>query len=81
MNIPVRLSAGLTESTGSSRLNITMGDESSVADLLAEVQARYPTIESKLAIAVPMVAGRHVSQSEPLVNGQEVALLLPVAGG
>lgn len=81
MNIHVRLSAGLAQAAGNSRLAVTLAEGATVADLLAHLQAEYPALSSKLVRAVPVVSGRHLGLSAPLSAGQEVALLLPVAGG
>ena len=81
MKVNVRFSAGLTPLTGNSRLTVTLSEEATVADLLHHLQAEYPTLEQKLDIVIPMISGRHAAHSERLSAGQEVALVLPVAGG
>ena len=81
MKVNVRLSAGFAQTTGTTRLIIDLADGSTIADLLVQLRANYPAIETKLQTAVPTVAGRHASASQLLSAGQEVALLLPVAGG
>jgi len=50
-----------------------------VADLVDNLRAQYPVALLDTAIAV--VGGEHVSNSAPLSDGQEIALLLPIAGG
>ena len=45
------------------------------------LRREYSEAAPLLDTAVPIIAGRHVTQSEPLVDGQEVAFLLPIAGG
>ena len=81
MNVNVRLSAGFVEITGTTRLAVDVTEGATVADLLGQLRASYPAMEAKLQAAVPTISGRHVSPAEPLNAGQEVALLLPVAGG
>lgn len=81
MNIHVRFSVGLAQLVGNPRLAVTLGEEATVADLLDHLRAQHPALAERLDIAIPMISGRHASQSDPLRAGQEVALLLPVAGG
>ena len=81
MNIRVRLSAGLAPVAGNSRLAVNLAEGATVADLVHQLRAEYPDLAQKLDTAIPMVSGKHASPSEQLTAGQEVALLLPVAGG
>ncbi len=81
MNIRVRLGAGLAPLTGNPRLVIALEEKATVADLLAHLRLEYPALTPKLDLAVPMISGRHAPPTEPLAADQEVALLLPVAGG
>lgn len=81
MNIRVRLGAGLAPLTGNPRLVITLEEKATVADLLDHLRLEYPALTSRLDQAVPMISGRHAPSTELLAAGQEVALLLPVAGG
>lgn len=81
MNVNVRLSAGLAHSLGNPRLSVSLSDDATVADLLAHLRRQHPDLQSRLDIAIPMIAGRHVSPTQNLSSGQEVALLLPAAGG
>ena len=81
MNVTIRLGTGLVESTGKPRLQLALAENATVADLLAYLREQHPSLAPKLNSAVPMISGRHAPPSQPLVGGQEVALLLPVAGG
>ena len=81
MTVRVRLGAGLAPASGNSRLAVTLVADATVADLVAHLREQYPPLISKLNIAIPIVSGRHASPAQPLAEGQEVALLLPVAGG
>jgi molybdopterin converting factor small subunit len=81
MNIRVRFSAGLVPLAGNTRMVVSLQDQATVADLLQYLQTERPELEVGLNNAIPMVAGRHVGLSEQLSAGQEVSLLLPVAGG
>ncbi len=81
MNVNVRLSAGLASAAGNARLRVTLSENATVADLLAHLRRQHPALTTRLDSAIPIISGRHVSETEPLTTGQEVALLLPVAGG
>lgn len=81
MDVRVRLSADLVQHVGKTHLTMRLSDGATIADLMSHLHTRYPSLADRLEMAVPFVAGRHVSQTEPLADGQEIALLLPVAGG
>jgi molybdopterin converting factor small subunit len=81
MTIHVRFSPGLAQLIGNPRLAVTLAEEATVADLLQYLRSQHPALNQRLDAAIPMISGRHAAQSEHLAAGQEVALLLPVAGG
>ena len=81
MTVNVRLSGGLAQKVGVARLTITVSDGSTVADLREQLHAQYPAAASQLVLAVPVIAGQHVDWTVPLSSDQEVAFLLPIAGG
>jgi molybdopterin converting factor small subunit len=81
MTVHVRLSGGLAQKMGLARLTITLSDGSTVADLRERLQAQHPAAAPQLALAVPVIAGQHVDWTVPLSSDQEVAFLLPIAGG
>jgi molybdopterin converting factor small subunit len=81
MNVHVRLSAGLVPVGGNPRLVVTLAENATIADLLEHLLAQHPALASKMGVVIPMVSGRHAALSDPLSGVQEVALLLPAAGG
>ena len=81
MKISVRLGAGLSNLAGRPRLVIELKEAATIADLLTYLKTEYPAIADRVDRTVPMISGRAVPPTEPLAAGQEVALLLPVAGG
>lgn len=81
MQINTRLSGELAVLVGRPRLTVTLPAEATVADLMERLRQAYPEATQRLNTAVPVVAGRHVSPDAPLSDGQEVAFLLPIAGG
>jgi molybdopterin converting factor small subunit len=81
MQVAVRLSGELAAQAGRPRFSMTLADSATVGELTELLRQQYPQISPLLNTAVPIVAGKHVTQSEPLANGWEVAFLLPIAGG
>ena len=81
MLVHVRINGALAQEIGTTRLQASLEDGMTVSDLLAWLCQQYPQSATKLNQAVPIVAGQHLPQTTVLVAGQEVALLLPVAGG
>ncbi len=81
MEISIRLSSGLAQYVGNSRLRVSMEEGATVADLIDHLGAGYPTLAESLTTTVAVIAGRHVDPAECLSDGQEVALLIPISGG
>ena len=81
MNINVRLNGALAQKIGTARLRIEVANSATVNDLLVQLRQRYPYSEQILNSAVPFASGQHLSPASPLSDGQEIALLVPVAGG
>ena len=81
MQIHTRLSGELVSSIGKPRLTLILPDRATVGDLLETLCQEYPDSASRLQATVPIILGRHVTPSERLTDGQEVAFLLPIAGG
>jgi len=80
MNVSIRVGSGLVLGTGMARLSVTLTEGATAADLMAYLRAQYPAA-SRLESAVLVSNGDHISRSAPLSDGQELALLLPIAGG
>jgi molybdopterin converting factor small subunit len=81
MKVNVRLSVGLAQIVGNPRLTVSLPDNATVAELLVALGEDYPQLYPKLNTAVAVIAGRHTPVTTGLAAGQEVALLLPIAGG
>jgi molybdopterin synthase catalytic subunit len=79
--ISVRLGNGLSQRAGLARLAIELPDGATVAGLIAALRQKHPDLEAGLSRAVAVTVGRQAAVDETLVDGQEVALLLPVSGG
>jgi molybdopterin synthase sulfur carrier subunit len=81
VRVHVRLGAGLATAAGSRRLTVVLPDEASVDTLLDELGRLEPGLAAGLDSALPVVRGTHADRDRPLSDGDDVALLIPVAGG
>jgi molybdopterin converting factor small subunit len=81
MRVRVRLGAGLNRFADAPMLSIDLADGASVDDLLAALGAQQPSLAPALESVLPVLAGTHVERDQRLHAGDEVALLIPVAGG
>ena len=81
MRIRVRLGAGLSRFAEAPLLSIDLAEGASVDDLLAALGHEQPSLEPALRSVLPVVAGTHAQREPELHAGDEVALLIPVAGG
>jgi molybdopterin converting factor small subunit len=81
MRVRVRLGAGLSRFADAPLLSLELSEGASVDDLLTTLGAEQPALAPALKSALPMLAGEHVERERRLSAGDEVALLIPVAGG
>jgi molybdopterin converting factor small subunit len=81
MQVTVRLSAALAQLTGNPRVQLTVPDDAKIADVTAALVQNYPAIQDRLAYAIPIVAGDHATPQSCVPAGQEIAFLMPAAGG
>ena len=77
----MRLGAGLATAAGSRRLTVTLPEGASVHTLLEELREREPGLAAGLDSALPVVRGTHADREQALSDGDDIALLIPVAGG
>ena len=81
MHVQVRLGAGLATAAGTRRLSVALPEGATVNTLLDRLGELEPGIASGLTAALPVVRGTHAGHEQELSDGDEVALLIPVAGG
>ena len=81
VEVRVRLSAPLARVAGAARVAVDVGEGATVADLLERLGREHPGLQGGLASALPVIGGAHAPPGRPLARGEEVALLLPAAGG
>ena len=81
MRIRVRLGAGLSRFADAPQLSIDLADGASIDDLLVALGAQQPSLAPALRSVLPVLAGMTVERNQRLQPDDEVALLIPVAGG
>ena len=81
MRIDVRLGSGLARVAGGSRLGVDVEDGATVGDVLRRVAEDRPALAGGLPGALTVVRGGQVGGDRVLREGDEVAVLTPVAGG
>jgi molybdopterin converting factor small subunit len=81
VRVQVRLGAGLATAAGRRRLTVALPEGASVNTLLEELREREPELAAGLDSALPVVRGTHADRDQALSDGDDVALLIPVAGG
>jgi molybdopterin converting factor small subunit len=81
VHVQVRLGSGLATAAGTRRLRVELPRKATVDTLLVRVGELEPAIAPALGSALPVVKGTHADRTQPLADGDEIALLIPVAGG
>ena len=81
MRIDVRLGSGLSRLAGGSRLAVDVAYGANVDEVLDRVAEERPALASGLPSALTVVAGTQVGGERVLAEGDELAVLTPVAGG
>jgi molybdopterin converting factor small subunit len=81
MRIDVRLGSGLARLAGGSRLAVDVADGATVGEVLVRVAQERPALAAGLPSALTVVHGTQVGGERALADGDEVAVLTPVAGG
>ena len=81
MRVTVRFFASHREATGLSTYVAEVPDGSSVADVLRSLYRPFPKLESASSSVAFAVNRNQVNPATPLRDGDELALLPPMAGG
>ena len=80
LKISVRMFASLRERTGTSHTESVLQPGATVAELIAELQGRFPALRDCGRVAYA-VNSEYASMEHKLSDGDEVALIPPVSGG
>ena len=81
MRIDVRLGSGLARLAGAPRLHVDVPAGATVGDVLGAVAEDRPALAAGLPCALTVVRGSQVDGGRVLAEGDEVAVLVAVAGG
>ena len=81
MEVRIRLGSGIARFAPAPMLRLELPDGATVDELYRHLAADHPELAPALRSALPIVGGEHVERGQALANGDEVALLTPVAGG
>ena len=81
MHVQVRLGSGLATAAGTRRLHVELPQDATIDTLLERLGGAEPAIAPALDSALAVLRGTHASGGQQLADGDEIALLIPVAGG
>jgi molybdopterin synthase sulfur carrier subunit len=81
VRVRVRLGAGLGHAAAGGPLLVDLPEGADVGTLRRHLAERFPSLTRVLPRAVAVVGGTQAGDREPLGDGQDVAFLLPAAGG
>jgi molybdopterin converting factor subunit 1 len=81
MRLTIRLFAMHREIAGRDTYLIELPDGCTVADAFARLCAEYPAISRSGGAVVFALNRSHVESAAPVADGDELAILPPVAGG
>lgn len=82
MKLSVIFFATLRDLAGTRRLELELpAEQISVADLKADLSARYPQLSENLAVALVAINEEFSFAQDHVVDGDEVAFFPPVSGG
>ena len=81
MEIRIRLGAGIARLASTPLLTVELPDGATVDALYERLGEDHPDLAPVLRSALPVIGARHAEPTQALAHGEEVALLIPVAGG
>lgn len=81
MKITIRCFAGVREVLGTPHLALQLPDNALAGSVLSTLSEQYPALRPLAAYVRIAVNNTYASAEAPLHEGDEVALIPPVAGG
>jgi molybdopterin converting factor small subunit len=81
MRIDVRLGSGLSRLVGGPHLEVEVAEGATVGEVLHRVASERSSLAGGLQSALTVVRGTQVGRDRVLEEGEELAVLMPVAGG
>ena len=81
ITVNVRLDSQMTETLGTNRVSVTVGESSTVFDVKEEIKKNHPNIEDRLNGTLPVISGKMVNLDQKISQGENIAFLSPASGG
>jgi molybdopterin synthase sulfur carrier subunit len=81
IRVTVRFGSTLSPISGQARLSLRLSFGSTARDVVRLAARLHPDLVDALRSALMIVDGEQVDQTRPLRDGDEIALVMPVAGG
>ena len=81
MKVRARFFALYRERMGRDQLEVELGDDAVVADLIQHLDRQYPHLSSNPQRIVVAVNQEYAGHEHPLREGDEVVFIPPVSGG
>jgi molybdopterin converting factor small subunit len=81
VQVRIRLGSGLARLAPAPLLTLELPEGATVGELYESLGANHPELAPALRSALAVLGGSQLERGRPLRHGDEVALLLPVAGG
>ncbi|MFK7803402.1 MAG: MoaD/ThiS family protein [Anaerolineae bacterium] len=81
MVLSIRINGSLAQEIGTTRLTVDLPSPVTVENVIQELVLRHPHSAETLQVTIPFVGGRHLDKTTILKQGQQIALLMPAAGG
>ncbi|PRQ09698.1 molybdenum cofactor biosynthesis protein [Enhygromyxa salina] len=81
MRVTVLVFAGLRQRIGAAQVEIELSEPATVGQLRDRIRATHPQVGAGVAHCRVAVDHEFVGDDEPILAGQEVALIPPVSGG
>jgi molybdopterin converting factor small subunit len=81
VEIRIRLGSGIAKLARAPLLTVDLPSGATVADLYDRLANSNPELLPALPSSLPVIGGTHVEHERTLIQGDEVALLMPVSGG
>lgn len=81
MQVRLLFFASLKDIVGSRDLRVELPPGSTVADLLSQLESRYPRLKEYRSVVLTAINEDYVDKTAGISEGDEVAIFPPVSGG
>ena len=81
MQVRLLFFATLKDIVGAREISVELPLGATVSDVLTHLEKKYPRVKDYRPVVLTAVNEEYVKQSEPVQDGDEVAIFPPVSGG